>query len=80
MMLIQGQPNVQFGNVKVSINLIEIIVTYHLGTWSGTDCTNKLRPICQHPKFEFDIITNLWSGSDKSDSVETLRRVEQNVR
>jgi len=48
------------------------------GTWSGTDCTNKLHPICQHPKFEFDIITNLWSGSDKSDNVKTLRRVEQN--
>jgi len=48
------------------------------GTWSGTDCTNKLRPICQHPKFEFDIITNLWSGADKSDNVKTLRRMEQN--
>ena len=73
----------QLGNVKVRFSLIETIVRdcrCCLGTWSGTDCTNKLRPICQHPKFEFDIITNLWSGSDKSDNVETLRRMEQNVR
>jgi len=74
----------KYEKIESSQNKVECAVfNSKTGTWSGGDCSNRKKPICQKPNIKMEIKSWIFSEGDtelmvtnNGDGLESLRKAE----